>query len=241
MKFSVVSEIGNIRKNNEDSYYVPENEKFPLFIVADGIGGHKSGEIASYLAVKIIKENIKCIDEYNDIEELEDDFVKAISLANMEIYEKSKNDFDLDGMGTTLTILYFYKDAILIGHVGDSRTYAIGENSIQQLTEDDTFVNKLIKLGEISKTEAMNHPQKNIITNAVGTDARINISLIQYNFSEGEYILVCTDGLTDMVTNEEIMEIVNKYKDTDVIKNELLEKALKAGGKDNVTFIIIQI
>lgn len=241
MKFSVVSETGKIRKNNEDSYYVPENENFPLFVVADGIGGHKSGEIASSMAVKIIRENIKKIEEYKNIEELEDDFVKAISLANMEIYEKSKQDFDLNGMGTTLTILYFYKDCILIGHVGDSRTYAIGENTIQQLTEDDTFVNKLIKLGEISKTEAMHHPQKNIITNAVGTDARIDISLIQYNYSKGEYILICTDGLTDMVTNEEIMQIINEYKDTDLIKNELLEKALKAGGKDNVTFIIIRI
>ena len=162
-------------------------------------------------------------------------------MANNEVYNKSIQDTELSGMGTTLTLIYFYKDSVLIGHVGDSRTYVVSEDRIQQLTEDDTFVNKLVELGEITPIEAANHPKRNIITNAIGTDTRIDISLIQYNYAVDEYLLICTDGLTDMVTNNEILKIVNEYKDPTSIKEQLIKSALDAGGKDNITFIIIQI
>lgn len=241
MKFDAMSDKGRVRENNEDSYFIPNDENFPLFIVADGIGGHKSGEIASNMTVDIIKNNLKTVDEYESITDLEDDFIKAISLANNEVYSKSIQDTELSGMGTTLTLIYFYKDSVLIGHVGDSRTYVVSEDRIQQLTEDDTFVNKLVELGEITPIEAANHPKRNIITNAIGTDTRIDISLIQYNYAVDEYLLICTDGLTDMVTNNEILKIVNDYKDPTSIKEQLIKSALDAGGKDNITFIIIQI
>lgn len=241
MKFDALSDKGRIRENNEDSYYISTDESFPLFIVADGIGGHKSGEIASSMTVEIIKANLKTVEKYEDISALEEDFIKAISLANSEVYKKSNDDSELQGMGTTLTLIYFYKNSVLIGHVGDSRTYVVSKDRIQQLTEDDTFVNKLVELGEITPSEAAKHPKRNIITNAIGTDSRIDISLIQYNYSKGEYLLVCTDGLTDMVTNNEILRVVNEYKDPATIKLQLMERALNAGGKDNITFIIIQI
>lgn len=241
MKFDAMSDKGRVRENNEDSFYIAKDQKCPLFIVADGIGGHKSGEVASNMTVEIIKNNLKNIEDYENIEALEEDFIKAISLANSEVYKKSTEDPELNGMGTTLTLMYFYNDSVLIGHVGDSRTYVISEAGIQQLTEDDTFVNKLVELGEITPTEAANHPKRNIITNAIGTDSRIDISLIQYNYSIGEYLLICTDGLTDMVTNNEILEIINEYKDPKDIKGQLIKRALDAGGKDNITFIIIQI
>ena len=241
MKFDAMSDKGRVRENNEDSYFIPNDENFPLFIVADGIGGHKSGEIASNMTVDIIKNNLKTVDEYESITDLEDDFIKAISLANNEVYNKSIQDTELSGMGTTLTLIYFYKDSVLIGHVGDSRTYVVSEDRIQQLTEDDTFVNKLVEMGEITPIEAANHPKRNIITNAIGTDTRIDISLIQYNYAVDEYLLICTDGLTDMVTNNEILKIVNEYKDPTSIKEQLIRSALDAGGKDNITFIIIQI
>lgn len=241
MKSRGISHIGNIRNNNEDYFYLSEDCNFPLFIVADGIGGNNYGEVASKMAVDIIKEHLKNIDEYSNLIELENDFIKAISTANKKILEKSEEEEIYSGMGTTITILYYYKDCMLIGNVGDSRAYAISESEIRQLTEDDTIVNKLLKLGEISQLEAENHPNRNIITNAVGTDLMIDINLIQYNFSEGEYILLCTDGLTDMVKNNEILEIINSDKDLDVIVERLLDKALKSGGKDNITFIVIEI
>lgn len=241
MKYEAISNTGKVRDNNEDCYYIPEDKNHPLFIVADGIGGHNCGEIASQLAVDVIKSRIKDIDEYENLEELESDFIKAISDANREVFEKSKSSEVYEGMGTTLTLLYVYNNAMLIGHVGDSRTYAISNNEIRQLTEDDTMVNRLVKLGEITKQEAENHPKKNIITNAVGTDETIDISLVQYNYENGEYILMCTDGLTDMIPNEKILEIVRENKIPSKISEELLKEALDAGGKDNVTLIIIQV
>ena len=241
MNFEAISNVGKIRTNNEDSYYVPENENFPLFIVADGIGGHNYGEIASKMTVDIVVNQLKNIDQYNNLKELENDFIKAISKANKEVLNKSEKDENYSGMGTTITILYKFDNCVLIGNVGDSRAYAINESEIRQLTEDDTIVNKLLKLGEITTNEALNHPNRNVITNAVGTDLMIDISLVQYNYSKGEYILLCTDGLTDMVPNEKILEIFNSKKDLSFIKEELLNQALNAGGKDNITFIIIEI
>lgn len=241
MRFDAVSNVGKVRNNNEDCYYVSENENYPLFIVADGIGGHNYGEIASNMAVEVIKNSIKTIDCYENLDELELDMINAISEANKSVYSKSQSADEFSGMGTTLTVLYVYYDSILIGHVGDSRIYAVNSNEIRQLTEDDTIVNRLLKLGEITQSEAQNHPKKNIITNAIGTDSRIDISLVQYNYAKGEYILMCTDGLTDMATNEEILKIINENKTPESISAKLLEKALEAGGKDNITLIILQV
>lgn len=241
MKFDAVSNVGKVRNNNEDSYYISEKENFPLFIVADGIGGHNFGEIASKMAVDVIKNTIKTIENYDNLDELESDMIKAISNANDEVYDMSNSSDEYAGMGTTLTALYVYHDSMLIGHVGDSRTYAVNDREIRQLTEDDTIVNRLLKLGEITPSEAINHPKKNIITNAIGTDSNIDISLVQYNYGKGEYILMCTDGLTDMATNEEILNTINEQKTPSKISAKLLEIALEAGGKDNITLIIIQV
>lgn len=241
MKFKGLSHVGNVRDNNEDSYFISEDKNFPLFIVADGIGGNNFGEIASKMTVDIVKDHIKNLDEYNDLKELENDFVKAISTANKEVLKKSEEDDKLSGMGTTITCLYHYYDCLLIANVGDSRAYVIDENEIRQLTEDDTIVNKLLKLGEITSDEAANHPNRNVITNAVGTDLMIDISLVQYNYSKGERILICTDGLSDMLLDDEIKEIINSDKDLDIISSNLLEKALNKGGKDNITFIVMEV
>ncbi|NLW43206.1 MAG: Stp1/IreP family PP2C-type Ser/Thr phosphatase [Tissierellia bacterium] len=241
MKFDAVSNVGKVRNNNEDSYYISEKENFPLFIVADGIGGHNFGEIASKMAVDVIKNTIKTIENYDNLDELESDMIKAISNANDEVYDMSNSADEYAGMGTTLTALYVYHDSMLIGHVGDSRTYAVNDREIRQLTEDDTIVNRLLKLGEITPSEAINHPKKNIITNAIGTDSNIDISLVQYNYGKGEYILMCTDGLTDMATNEEILNTINEQKTPSKISAKLLEIALEAGGKDNITLIILQV
>lgn len=241
MIYEVISDTGLVRTNNEDYFYVPESLEKPLFIVADGIGGQNYGEIASKMAVKTIVDNIKEHSYYGSLDELEEDFVKSITLTNETVFSKSNSNENFKGMGTTLTILYFFGESILIGHVGDSRVYAIGDKKIKQLTDDDTYVNSLVNMGAISQNEAEVHPKRNIITNAIGTDIKADISLVQYNYTEGEYILMCTDGLTDMVSNEEIYETIMKYKNPKMIKEELLKLAINAGGKDNITFIIIKI
>lgn len=241
MKFIVKSDIGKKRENNEDYYFVSDNENFPLYVIADGIGGHNSGEVASKMTVESISSSLKEISAYKNLDELEKDFVKAISDANKIVFDKAKNNPKMLNMGSTLTVLYKYNNSVLIGNVGDSRAYSITSSEICQLTEDDTLVNSLYKLGKITKDEAINHPKRNMITNAVGTDLIIDINLIQYNYKPGEYILLCTDGLSDMVRDEEILSIFSSSKSLEETSNSLLEKALEAGGRDNITFIIIQL
>lgn len=241
MKFIAKSDIGKKRENNEDYYFVSDNENFPLYIIADGIGGHNSGEVASKMTVESISSSLKEINAYKNLDELEKDFVKAISDANKIVFDKAKNNPEMLNMGSTLTVLYKYKNSVLIGNVGDSRAYSITSSEIRQLTEDDTLVNSLYKLGKITKDEAINHPKRNMITNAVGTDLIIDINLIQYNYKPGEYILLCTDGLSDMVRDEEILSIFSSSNNLEEISDCLLEKALEAGGRDNITFIIIQL
>lgn len=241
MKFIAKSDIGKKRDNNEDYYFVSDNKNFPLFIIADGIGGHNSGEVASKMTVESISSSLKEISEYKSLEDLEKDFVKAISDANRLVFNKAKENPEMLNMGSTLTALYKYENSVLIGNVGDSRAYSITNSEIRQLTEDDTLVNSLYKLGKITKDEAINHPKRNMITNAVGTDLTIDINLIQYNYKPGEYILLCTDGLSDMLRDENILSIFSSSKNLEEISETLLEKALEAGGRDNITFIIIQL
>lgn len=143
-------------------------------------------------------------------------------------------------MGSTVTVAYVYNDSILFANAGDSRAYAINNKEIIQLTEDDSVVNDLYKMGEITKEETKNHPRRNIITNAVGTEENIDISLVQYNYGSQEYILLCTDGLSDLVSDERIFEIVNENP-LDEISILLLDEALKNGGNDNISFIIFEV
>lgn len=241
MKFIALSDVGKKRENNEDYYFTSNDDNFPLFIIADGIGGHKSGEVASKMTVESIISSLKNIQAYPNLEALEKDFIKAISDANRTVYNKSQEDSKMLNMGSTLTVLYKYKTSVLIGNVGDSRAYSITDTEIRQLTEDDTLVNSLYKLGRITKDEAKNHPKRNMITNAIGTDLTIDINLIQYNFKPGEYILLCTDGLSDMVKDEEILEIFSSSENLEEMSQRLLKNALEAGGRDNITFIIIKL
>lgn len=241
MNFEVITDVGKKRENNEDFYYIPNNLDRPLFVVADGMGGRKCGEIASKMAITSIISHLNGIENYKSIDELEDAFIKAFNSANEEIYKKSLSDEKYDGMGTTLTVAYIYDDVILVGNVGDSRSYAVNQSGLIQLTEDDSLVNDLVKLGEITEEEARNHPKRNVITNAVGTKEDIDISLVRYEYVEGEHLLLCTDGVTDMLTDEEIFSAFENNADLADVKSELLEKTLEAGGRDNITFIIISL
>ncbi|MDO5724771.1 MAG: Stp1/IreP family PP2C-type Ser/Thr phosphatase [Tissierellia bacterium] len=241
MNYYAISNIGKIRPKNEDSYFISNDMLKPVFIIADGMGGHKSGEVASKMAVDIVNKNLQRVDFYQDIKELEDDVVKAISIANREIYLKSKEDPDYNGMGTTFTMAYVYNDTILISHVGDSRCYTLNPSAIVQITEDDTLVNSLIKLGEITPEEAKTHPKRNVVTNAVGTNESLDISLIRYKYQHDDSLLICTDGLTNLVTDEELFETYKKHNNLEKLGKELVEMALEKGGNDNITLIIVEL
>lgn len=247
MKVGYKTHIGMMRDHNEDSLLVID-EFYPevcVLAVADGMGGHNAGEVASSMAIQGLQECFQYhqsgdkITGLNFIEEQMKSLIKSI---NARIIEKSQTDIALSGMGTTLTLVVSYKDDIHISHIGDSRVYKIDNNGMKQLTEDHSFVADLVKNGEITKTEAQNHPQKNIITRALGTDTEVYADTYRYKLQPNDIILLCTDGLTNSLSEEQIYTIVKEKEDSNFqqIAERLIQLSNNNGGKDNITVIIFQ-
>lgn len=227
MLFAYVTDKGRIREKNEDSVYASDN----LFIVADGMGGHNAGEVASAMAVKIISERLSSVRE-NFREEISD----AIAFANMKIYEDAVGG--LSGMGTTVDVCMYDGQHFHIGHVGDSRVYLIHGNSITKLTVDHSYVEMLLQKGEITKEEADNYPMKNMITRAVGVSEGVKIDYYEKTAAEGDILLMCTDGLTNAVSEEYILSAVLSEKDLKKSAQKLIDAANSNGGPDNITVVI---
>jgi len=234
MEYVVYTNKGNVRPENEDSYLIKE-APHPLFAVADGMGGHQAGEVASQLAVKILDS---AEFDYQDILE---SILSTIEEANREIFNKGQADSSNEGMGTTLSMGILYKNKLYIGHVGDSRIYLFRDNDLQQLTTDHSLVNELIENRQITSQEAFNHPQKNIITQALGTNDQLKIEVKEVGLFDGDILLFSTDGLHDMLRSDEINNLFAQNADLDKISSLLGNEALKKGGNDNITFIIIKI
>lgn len=242
MKVKALTDIGLIRKKNQDAFFLSEKEDQPLFIIADGMGGHKGGEVASSDAINIIK---KTFVENRDIlingKNIKDVIYKAIKKANKDIYKKSLDFEEYKGMGTTVSLCYIFKDYVFIGHVGDSRIYRIENDNILQVTEDHSLVNELIKKGEITKEEAYNHPQKNMITRAVGTSYDLEIDIEEFKYKKDNKLLLCTDGVFNMLHDYDILEIIKKNVFIADAIDELVNRAKANGGSDNITAMIIQL
>lgn len=240
MKAFARSDIGKVREMNQDSYYISDqNDEVNLFIVADGMGGYKGGEIASKLAVESAKKFI-----LNNFEETKKDKEKilelirnAIEYANMVVYEKSKEDEEYKGMGTTLDVCLICSGKVHIGHVGDSRVYRLRKDFFRKLTTDHSYVEQLLKEGNITKDEAYNHPKKNMLTKALGCTAFVEPDVMVKGFIKDDILLMCSDGLTNMVKEEKIYQIIKENPEaaTDV----LIDKANEFGGLDNITAVII--
>ena len=236
-----LTDIGLVREKNQDSIYSSNESDFPIFIIADGMGGHKAGEIASKDAINIIKNVFlkhreKLINKKNIFEVIEE----SIRIANETIYEKSLNLIEYKGMGTTISLCYIYKSHIYIGHVGDSRIYKIKDHGIKQVTEDHSLINELIKKGKISEEEAKHHPQKNVIMRAVGTSKEIEIDISEVKFKKGEKLLLCSDGLSNMLSEEEMLGILKMNSSLENIGEKLINMAKENGGYDNVSLILIE-
>lgn len=236
-----LTDIGLVREKNQDSIYSSNESDFPIFIIADGMGGHKAGEIASKDAINIIKNVFlkhreKLINKKNIFEVIEE----SIRIANETIYEKSLNLIEYKGMGTTISLCYIYKSHIYIGHVGDSRIYKIKDHGIKQVTEDHSLINELIKTGKISEEEAKHHPQKNVIMRAVGTSKEIEIDISEVKFKKGEKLLLCSDGLSNMLSEEEMLGILKMNSSLENIGEKLINMAKENGGYDNVSLILIE-
>lgn len=242
MKVYVKTDIGMKRQMNQDAYCISQdNSKYALCVLADGMGGYTGGEIASNLAVmsidKYIKENFIDGKDY-DKEELQELIEKSIEYANTIVYEKSKREEDLEQMGTTLEICLIYNNRAYIGHIGDSRIYRIRQDIMRKITMDHSYVQKLVKEGKITKEEAVNHPEKNMLMKALGCEPEIEPDVTVKGFQEEDIILICSDGLTNMVPEQEIYDIIKENYENAV--ENLVRKANEYGGNDNITVILIK-
>lgn len=240
MRVFAKSDIGKARDMNQDSYYVSQpSETVGLYIVADGMGGYNGGEIASKLAIISAKNYIEnnFVKTEHSKEELQKLVKNAIEYANMVVYEKSKEDKSLEGMGTTIEVVLACENRIYIGHIGDSRVYRIRKNIIRKLTVDDSYVQKLVKDGTITKEEARSHPKKNMLTKALGCTSFVEPIVTVKGFLKDDIIVITSDGLTNMVSDEEILKIINE--DIEKASEKLVEKANEAGGLDNITVVIV--
>lgn len=242
MKIIALTDVGLVRSVNEDMYFKSEDMDFPLFIVADGMGGHNAGEIASKMAVDIIKKYFsENKEDLKDKDKLFAIIESSIKEANRQIYKTSKECKIFSGMGTTITLAYILKDNVYIGHVGDSRAYFIRDNTISQITEDHSLVQELVRNGSITIEEGKTHPQRNMITRAAGTSKDIEVDIIKREFNNKDILFICSDGLSNMVSDSEILDIFNRTSSIKKACEGLINQAKSNGGKDNITIIAIRL
>ena len=234
-----LTDIGKRRKHNEDYYgFFRLGEDEFLAIVADGMGGHASGEIASRMAVEIIQEVYA--KERADQEVL-DSLKSAFEVANFSILQKSLEQDELNGMGTTATVLVIKEDQTFVGHMGDSRAYLFRDAAVNQLTKDHSMVNRMVEQGLLSKEEAEHHPQRNVIYKALGVNRDADLELIgPLPVYLNDIFLLCSDGLTNLVTDEEMLKIVKKESPQKACE-KLIQLANKRGGDDNITIQILKM
>lgn len=241
MRVYAKTDIGKARQMNQDFYCISQiNEEMYLCILADGMGGYNGGEIASSLATNSAKEYIE--ENFDKIEHTEKEVMNLIKLsieyANKAVLEKSKENAELEQMGTTLEICIIYKGKAYIGHIGDSRIYRIRKNIIRRITTDHSYVEKLVKDGTITREEAFYHPKKNMLMKALGCNETIEPDIMVKEFLENDIMLMCSDGLTNMLTEEAIYNIVQEEPKTACEK--LVKKANENGGYDNISVILIK-
>ena len=233
MKAVSRTHIGNVRKSNQDALLVQHGE-FGLYGVADGMGGHKAGYVASRMAVDALKEALSAARPN------EEALRKAIEKANAEIDAAQCENPDLNGMGTTLTVIWEDKRRILLGHVGDSRAYRVRGDRIEQVSQDHSMVAELVRDGLITQEEALVHPYRNIITRALGVDGEVTADIVSMNKRKGDKYLICSDGLSEYVRENEMLEILTSMPMSEAA-DTMLSMALDGGGHDNISLVIAEV
>ncbi len=230
----LLTDVGNFRKINEDyvDYYTDETKR--IYIIADGMGGHNAGEIASKLAVE---NTISYINSLPELDDLELSIREAVLDSNRKIFELSKSRDELNGMGTTLTGCLIKGGEMVVAHVGDSRCYIIRDKAISQVTKDHSLVQQLLDEGSITESEADNHPNKNIITRALGTSSTVEVDVTKLDIKGIEKVILCTDGLSNLINEQELYDIVMKSDDCCA---ELVELSKSRGAKDNISVIVFE-
>jgi serine/threonine protein phosphatase PrpC len=243
VRFGVESDRGKVREINEDSCKVITGiDGMPdTFIVADGMGGHNSGELASRMAVELSEEYLL---KFLQPDENEENILALISNmmaeVNKSIYSKAKESEENFGMGTTFIIGMLFKDKLYIGHVGDSRVYLVSNGVLKQLTTDHSYIEELIRNGSLTREEAQNHPKKNVITRALGCEENVEVDTYSVDVNDEDIFIFCTDGLTNMLSEKEILSIINNNDNPQDSCSELVRAANEKGGEDNITVIIVK-
>jgi protein phosphatase len=228
---AVITDTGRKRRRNEDAYVCEP----PLFAIADGMGGAQAGEVASRLAAAALKESGADTGGEERVTDL-------IQEANRRVYDRSSRDPNTSGMGTTITVALVEDGHVAFGHVGDSRAYLIRDGRMEQVTEDHSLVNELMKSGKLSPEEAEAHPQRSVITRALGTDPDVDVDTFTIDAQTGDLFLLCSDGLTDMLDEAAILELVERNRpDIDGALRALVKAANRSGGEDNITVVAFEI
>ncbi len=236
MKFSAMSDIGRKRELNEDSYAVFEVGGMGFMIVADGMGGHNAGEVASSCAVEAIRNHI-CENAGMQVQEL---LKSSMQIANDFVFQKARSDASYSSMGTTVVVCCIKGKNAYFANIGDSRGYIISKGEIRQITCDDSVVSELVRLGEITAEQARVHPQRNVITKALGTEEAVDATLYRASCKKGDVILLCSDGLTELVDDDEIFNIISQSGIDEGVRL-LSELANLRGGYDNITVTAVKI
>lgn len=238
LKTFSITDVGKERKLNQDYVFtseIPVGKLANLFIVADGMGGHNAGDYASKYTVETIVEEIEKSKDASPVQVLE----KAIKRANAHIRKKSQESAGLNGMGTTVVVATIRDGQMCVANVGDSRLYVINQE-IKQITEDHSLVEEMVRMGGIRREQARSHPKKNIITRAIGAEDELEIDFFQVNLEKGDFVLMCSDGLTNMIEDEEIRMILQGQRDIVEKAEVLVATANNNGGKDNIAVILIE-
>ncbi|MCI6637622.1 MAG: Stp1/IreP family PP2C-type Ser/Thr phosphatase [Bilifractor sp.] len=239
MKVFSATDIGQKRHMNQDFIFTSEEPvgNLPnLFVVADGMGGHNAGDFASRYGVSVLVESVRRDKNFNPVKVMRN----AIEAANREVFSQSRNDPSMAGMGTTMVVCTVVGGYAYIANVGDSRLYLAGSESMTQITQDHSLIAEMVRLGELTPEEGRNHPDKNIITRAVGTNEEVKIDFFDVKLETGDQILMCSDGLSNMVEDQRIFEIL-KGEDTKADKAQVLvDEANANGGRDNIAVIVVE-
>jgi PPM family protein phosphatase len=234
MDIGKATHLGNVRKINEDSFLVKESKGSFLLVVADGMGGHNAGEIASAMAVKNIEEYI--LNENFKVDE--ERLSKALKFTNKTVFESADKQIRHRGMGTTVTAVFIKDSKACFANVGDSRAYWMGDGELKQITKDHSYVQMLVDQKVLTNEEARFHPRRNLITRAIGTTEKIEVDTFCCEFNEDDIILLCSDGLTSHVDDDFIKATLSENNSVDMQIKKLIDEALKQGGSDNITVLI---
>ena len=226
--------IGKVRASNQDAILVCPG-KYGIYGVADGMGGHKAGDVASKIAVEVTEKALK--NDRPSIALLR----SAIQEVNLAIYREQLQNPDFSGMGTTMTVIWEDDERVLLGHVGDSRAYRVREKSIRQISQDHSMVAEMVRRGVLTEEEARVHPYRNIITRALGTDETVEVDAEELDKRPGDLYLLCSDGLSEYVQNESLLYILRKHPSLEEAADVLLNMALEGGGRDNISVVLAEV